>query len=124
MAGKKLYKCELCGNVVELVVAGGGKLVCCGKEMTLLPEQTDESNEKHVPVIEVSGEKVKVTVGSIKHPMEEKHFIQFIELIADDKVYRKDLKPGDEPVAEFSVKATSLTARDYCNLHGLWKSEK
>lgn len=118
-----IYKCELCGNVVEVLVAGGGDLICCGQEMALLEEKTaDSSLEKHVPVIEKDGTKVTVTVGSVPHPMQEKHYIQFIELIADGKVLRKQLKPGDEPVAVFETAATELSAREYCNLHGLWKA--
>lgn len=119
----QVYKCEHCGNIVEVVGAGSGTLVCCGKDMTLLTENTvDASKEKHVPVIEKSGSKVTVKVGSVTHPMEEKHFIQFIELIADGQIYRKFLKPGEQPVAVFEVAADKVSAREYCNLHGLWKA--
>jgi superoxide reductase len=119
----QIYKCEVCGNIVEVVGVGGGTLVCCGKDMTLLTENTvDASKEKHVPVIEKSGSKVTVKVGSVAHPMEEKHFIQFIELLADGKIYRKFLKPGDQPVASFEITADKVSAREYCNLHGLWKA--
>jgi len=119
----QVYKCELCGNIVEVVYAGGGELVCCGKPMTLLEEKTaDSSTEKHVPVIERTSSGFKVTVGSTLHPMTEEHWIQWIELLADGKAYRQFLNPGDAPVAEFCVKASEVTAREYCNLHGLWKS--
>lgn len=117
----EVYKCELCGNIVEVIHAGGGDLVCCGQEMKLMTENTvDAAKEKHVPVIEVGDGFVKVTVGSVPHPMEEKHYIEWIELIADGKAYRQFLKPGEVATATFNVTASSLTAREYCNLHGLW----
>lgn len=120
---KEIYKCNICGNIVEVLYAGGGTLVCCGQPMQLLEENTvDASLEKHVPVIEKIANGIKVKVGSIEHPMEEKHYIMWIEIIADDKTYKKFLKPGDKPEAEFEVKASDITAREYCNLHGLWKS--
>lgn len=120
----QIYKCNLCGNIVEVVNVGGGTLVCCGQEMELLTENTtDAAKEKHVPVIEQSGNQVTVSVGSVLHPMEDKHFIQFIELMADGQVYRKMLKPGDTPKATFEVSAKKLSAREYCNLHGLWKAD-
>ncbi len=119
----EVYKCELCGNIVEVVHAGGGDLVCCGQEMKLLTENTvDAAKEKHVPVIEVGDGFVKVTIGSVPHPMEEKHYIEWIELIADGKAYRQFLKPGDVATATFNVTAASLTARELCNLHGLWSA--
>ncbi len=119
----EVYKCELCGNIVEVVHEGPGELVCCGQPMKLMEEKTaDTSVEKHVPFIEIQGDKVLVKVGqNAKHPMEEKHFIEWIELTADGVVYRKYLKPGDEPEAVFTVKATVFSAREYCNVHGLWK---
>lgn len=117
----EVYKCELCGNIVEVIHAGGGDLVCCGQEMKLMAENTvDAAKEKHVPVIEVGDGFVKVTVGSVAHPMEEKHYIEWIELIADGKAYRQFLKPGEVATATFNITASSLTAREYCNLHGLW----
>ena len=120
----QIYKCELCGNIVEVLHAGAGELVCCGQPMKLFKENTtDAAVEKHVPVIEKTATGYKVSVGATLHPMEEKHWIEFIELIADGKVYRQDLKPGDKPVAEFCVTAAKVTAREYCNLHGLWKAE-
>lgn len=118
-----IYRCELCGNIVHVVNAGGGDLVCCGKPMKLLKENTtDAAVEKHVPVIEKTATGYKVSVGSVAHPMQAEHYIQFIELIADGISYWKFLKPGDAPVAEFCVSATSVKAREYCNLHGLWKA--
>jgi superoxide reductase len=120
----EVYKCELCGNIVEVVHAGTGDLVCCGEDMKLLTENTvDAAKEKHVPVIEVANDRVKVTIGSVAHPMEEKHYIEWIELIADGKAYRQFLKPGDAPTATFNVTAAKLTARELCNLHGLWSAQ-
>ncbi|HOJ64748.1 MAG TPA: desulfoferrodoxin [Spirochaetota bacterium] len=119
----EIYKCEICGNIVEVLNGAGGTLVCCGKEMSLLKENTvDAAKEKHVPVIETMEKGIKVKVGSVAHPMEEKHYIQWIELIADDVSYIKFLKPGDAPEATFCIKAEKISAREYCNLHGLWKS--
>ncbi|SRR6266571_17924 len=120
----EVYKCELCGNIVEVVHAGTGDLVCCGEEMKLLSENTvDAAKEKHVPVIEAGNGSVKVTIGSVAHPMEEKHYIEWIELIADGKAYRQFLNPGDAPSATFNVTAKKLTARELCNLHGLWSAQ-
>lgn len=121
---EKVYKCEVCGNIVEVLHAGAGELVCCGKPMTLMPEKTQEQEgkEKHVPVIEKTEKGVKVKVGSVAHPMEEKHYIEWIELIADGRVLRKFLKPGDAPEADFEISEENITAREYCNVHGLWKS--
>jgi superoxide reductase len=120
----EVYKCELCGNIVEVVHAGDGNLACCGQDMKLLSENTvDAAKEKHVPVIEVGNGSVKVTIGSVAHPMEEKHYIEWIELIADGKVYRQFLNPGDAPTATFNVTAKKLTARELCNLHGLWSAQ-
>ena len=120
----QIYKCNICGNIVEVLHAGIGELVCCGQPMELLKEKTeDEGTEKHVPIIEKTNKGFKVKVGSIPHPMEEKHYIEFIEVIADGKTYRKDLKPGEKPEAEFCIKADKIEAREYCNVHGLWKSK-
>ncbi len=117
----EVYKCEVCGNIVEVAHAGGGTLVCCGKNMTIQEENTvDAATEKHVPVITVGDGTVTVKVGSVTHPMEDAHYIEWIELIADDVVYRKYLKPGEAPEATFNVTASKLTAREYCNLHGHW----
>ncbi len=118
-----IYKCEVCGNIVETVHEGSAPLVCCGEEMTKLEEQTaDMSKEKHVPVVEQVDGGYKVTVGSTLHPMEEKHYIEWIELLADGIAYRAFLKPGMEPSAVFKTDATNVTAREYCNVHSLWKS--
>ena len=120
----QVYKCEVCGNIVEVIHAGKGELVCCGQAMKLCKENTtDAATEKHVPVIEKLETGVKVTVGSVAHPMEEKHYIEWIELLVDGQVLRRMLKPGDEPLAVFEcVASESVSAREYCNLHGLWKS--
>jgi len=119
----QIYKCSVCGNIVEVVHAGAGELVCCGQPMELLKENTtDAAQEKHVPIIEKTENGIKVTVGEVPHPMESEHFIEWIEILADNKAYRKYLKPGDAPEAEFCIKASEITAREYCNLHGLWKA--
>lgn len=120
---KQIYKCNICGNIVEVLYAGGGQLVCCGQPMELLKEKIEDvGKEKHVPVIEKTETGIRVKVGSVSHPMEEKHYIEWIEIIADRASYRKFLKPGDNPEAEFCIKAEKIEAREYCNLHGLWKS--
>jgi superoxide reductase len=122
VAVNQVYKCNVCGNIVEVLHAGGGQLVCCGQPMELLAEKNkDEGLEKHVPVIEKTDCGVRVKVGSVPHPMEEKHYIEWIEVIADGKVQRAHLKPGQKPEAEFCVKEEKLEAREYCNIHGLWK---
>lgn len=119
----EVYKCEVCGNIVEVLHGGDGELVCCGQPMTLQSENTvDATKEKHVPVIEKVAGGYKVKVGAVAHPMEEKHYIEWIELLADCKAFRQFLKPGDAPEAFFAVDATSVSAREYCNLHGLWKA--
>lgn len=120
----EIYKCDICGNIIEVFQGGAGELVCCGSAMALLGENTvDAATEKHVPVIVKDAASVTVKIGSVAHPMEEKHFIQWIELIADNKVYRQELKPGDNPEATFAVTADRVVAREYCNLHGHWKAE-
>jgi superoxide reductase len=119
----QVYKCELCGNMVEVLHTGAGELVCCGQPMTLQTENTvDAAREKHVPVVEKVAGGYKVAVGAVPHPMEEKHFIEWIELIAGNQTQRHFLKPGDVPAAFFATEATEVTAREFCNLHGLWKS--
>ena len=116
-----IFKCELCGNIVEVIHAGGGELVCCGQPMKAVTENTvDASKEKHVPVIEKTAAGYLVKVGSVTHPMEEKHHIEWIELMVDGKAYRQFLNPGDAPEATFNVSGENVTAREYCNLHGLW----
>ena len=120
----QVYKCDLCGNIVETVQSGGGNLVCCGQNMELLTENSvDAATEKHVPVIERSNGTVTVKVGSVAHPMEDAHYIQWIELLADGKSYTQFLNPGDTPEATFKVDADKITVREYCNLHGHWKAE-
>ena len=120
---KQIYKCNICGNVVEVLHAGVGELVCCGQPMELLKEKTsDVGLEKHVPVVERLDGKTKVKVGSVPHPMEETHYIEWIEIIADGKVYRRFLKPGNKPEAEFEGTAKKTVAREYCTIHGLWKA--
>lgn len=119
----QVYKCELCGNIVEVMYGSDGTLVCCDQPMTLMDENTvDAAKEKHVPVIEKTADGFKVKVGDVAHPMEEKHYIQWIEIIAGEKAYTKFLKPGDAPEAEFKIDADTITAREYCNLHGHWKA--
>jgi superoxide reductase len=120
----EVYKCDLCGNIVETVQGGDGALVCCGEDMILLNENTvDAATEKHVPVIERSNGKITVKVGSVAHPMEDSHYIQWVELLADGKSYTQFLNPGDAPEAVFNLDAKNVTAREYCNLHGHWKAE-
>jgi len=120
----EIYKCKVCGNIVEVVHAGAGGLVCCGQQMTLMVENTtDAAREKHIPVLDEIAEGVNIKVGSIAHPMEEKHFIEWIEVITDGKTARQSLKPGDSPEAIFAGDAAKITTiRAYCNLHGLWKA--
>lgn len=120
---KQIYKCNVCGNIVEVLHAGVGELVCCGQPMELLKEKTEDVGlEKHVPVVEKTEKGIKVKIGSVPHPMEQNHYIEWVEIIADGGVCRKFLKPGDMPEAEFEIKAEKIGAREYCNVHGLWKS--
>ncbi len=121
---REIYKCNVCGNIVEVLHAGVGELVCCGEPMELLKEKTQDSAvEKHVPYIEKTKDGVLVKVGQNQdHPMEEKHYIEWIEINADGTVYKKFLKPGDKPQALFEIKVKNISAREYCNIHGLWKS--
>ena len=118
----EVYKCDVCGNIVEVLDGGGGELVCCGEPMKLMVENTvDAAKEKHLPVIEKVEGGIKVMVGSVAHPMETEHYIEWIEIIADGKAYRQFLNPGDAPEATFNIDAETVTAREYCNIHGLWK---
>jgi superoxide reductase len=121
---REIYKCEICGNIVEVIHTGVGSLVCCGEEMKLLEEKNDDSSvEKHVPYIEKTSKGFLVKIGQKQdHPMIEEHYIEWIQLIADDVLYRKFLKPGDKPQAEFEISANKISAREYCNVHGLWIS--
>lgn len=119
----QIYKCNICGNMVEVLYAGGGQLVCCGQPMEFLQgKNEDVGMEKHVPVVEKTERGIKVKVGSIPHPMEEIHFIQWIEVVTSKESFKKFLKPGDLPEAEFCLTEEEvILAREYCNLHGLWK---
>ncbi|ODS42100.1 MAG: desulfoferrodoxin [Candidatus Altiarchaeales archaeon IMC4] len=119
----QIYRCNICGNIVEVLHTGAGQRVCCGQPMELLAEKSkDVGQEKHVPVIEKTKAGIKVKVGSVAHPMEEKHYIEFVDVLADGRVLRKFLSPGDKPEAEFEVKPGKVAAREYCSVHGLWKS--
>jgi len=118
----QIYKCEICGNIVEVLHEGEGELVCCGQPMKLYKENTtDAALEKHVPIIEKTENGFKIKIGSVAHPMIEEHYIEWIEVIVDGTAYRQFLKPGDAPEAEFCIKADNIIAREYCNIHGLWK---
>ena len=120
---KQVYKCSICGNIVEVLHSGKGELVCCNKPMLLLKENTvDASLEKHVPVIEKTDGQVTIKVGTQPHPMEEKHFIEWVELFSDGNVYRQFLKPGEKTEVEFDSRSQNVMARAYCNIHGLWSS--
>ncbi len=118
----EVYKCNACGNIVEVLCGGDGQLVCCDQPMEKLTAKTsDQGKEKHVPVIEQGNGTITVKVGSITHPMEENHYIEWIEIIADGKICRQFLKPGDQPQAVFNIDAASIIAREHCSVHGLWK---
>jgi len=119
----QIYKCEKCGNIVEIIHGEGAPVVCCGVNMTLLDEKTaDAATEKHVPVIEKIDGGYKVSVGSAPHPMTDEHYIEWIELLADGKAYREFLKPGAPAEAIFKIDAENVSARELCNVHGLWKA--
>lgn len=121
---KEIYRCNVCGNIVEVLTAGGGELVCCGQNMELLQEnETDASLEKHVPVIKKNENGYVVSVGETEHPMSKAHFIEWISLETKNKVYRKFLKPGEKPVAEFKINGEVIQAKCYCNLHSLWRKK-
>lgn len=118
----EIYKCSVCGNIVEVLHGGAGELVCCGKPMEKLAAKTaDEGKEKHVPVIEKIAGGINVKVGSVPHPTEQKHHIEWIEILADGRAYRQFLNPGDAPEAVFNLDAKAVTAREHCNIHGLWE---
>ncbi len=120
----EVYKCIMCGNIVEVLHGGAGELVCCDQPMEKLVAKTaDEGKEKHVPVIENIDGGVKVKVGSVAHPMEADHHIEWIEILADGKAYRQFLNPGDAPEAEFAVRADKISAREHCNKHGMWEGQ-
>ncbi len=121
----EVYKCEVCGNIVEVIHVGGGELVCCGKPMILQIENTEDASvEKHMPVFERNGNDISVKIGEVSHPMEENHYIEWIEIIADGKIYRQELYPGGEPRADFFISSKNISVRAYCNLHGIWKNNK
>lgn len=120
----QVYRCEVCGNITLLLYSGGGELVCCRQPMKLLPEKTvDQGKEKHVPEVKRDGNEVKVKVGLQPHPMEENHFIQWIEAVTDNRTYIEFLKPGNPAEAVFRIEGNILKIRAYCNLHHLWKKE-
>ena len=121
----QVYKCNICGNIVEVMHTGVGQLVCCGQPMELLEEKTkDVGMEKHVPVVMKTSAGIMVKIGSVPHPMEPNHYIEWIEVLAEGKACRKYLNPGDKPEAEFEIKLESgFTVREHCNVHGLWKAE-
>lgn len=120
----QIYKCSVCGNIVEVTHAGGGQLNCCGQPMTLLTENTvDAAREKHIPVIEKLENEILIKVGSVEHPMLENHYIEWIELQTPSKIYKKYLKPGEKPEAVFKTDEDIVCVREYCNVHGLWKAE-
>ena len=121
----QVYKCEICGNIVEVLHEGKGQLVCCGQPMKLLEGKTEEQGkEKHVPVVEKTEKGVKVKVGSVPHPMEEKHYIEWIEVVTSNGALHKFLKPTDKPEAEFETKEGIVQVREYCNIHGLWTAKQ
>ena len=126
MTGRlEVYKCEICGNIVEVLHSGQGQLVCCGQPMTLLEEKTeDQGKEKHIPVMEKTDKGIKVKIGSVPHPMEEKHYIEWTEAVVQDGVTRKFLNPKEAPEAAFEIEGDILQVREYCNLHGLWSNKE
>lgn len=124
----ELYKCNVCGNVIEVVLSGVGELVCCNQLMEKLEEQAigDEMvQEKHVPIVNVVDDGIEIRVGSVPHPMIEEHYIQFVEAHSKDKKYvkRKYLTPNEEPVLKLKCNCSDIIARELCNIHGLWISE-
>ena len=119
----QVYRCGVCGNQVEVIGAGGGTLTCCNQPMELFAENTtDAAQEKHVPVVEKVDGGIRVKVGSVAHPMQQEHWIEWIEVIAGGKTYRTFLSAGDAPEAVFPVEGDDLAVRAFCNLHGLWKA--
>ena len=120
----QVYKCMVCGNIVEVLHAAAGELVCCNQPMALLEENTtDAATEKYVPEVASVDGATRVTVGSVAHPMEQEHYIEWIELLVGDRLFRTYLNPGDSPTEVFNVAAEGVVAREYCNLHGLWRTE-
>jgi superoxide reductase len=123
---REIYKCEICGNIVEVLHSGIGELVCCGQPMKRMEEKTEDSSvEKHVPYIEKIENGILVKVGqNQEHPMTEEHHIEWTQVIADGISYRKFLKAGEKPEAKFEIKTDEIEAREYCNIHGLWTNSK
>ncbi|MCL0046789.1 desulfoferrodoxin [Thermodesulfovibrionales bacterium] len=122
----EIYKCSICGNIVEVIHSGAKSLVCCKKPMELMTAKTEEQGrEKHLPVVEKTEHGISIKVGSVEHPMEAKHYIEWISVIVDGKELRKFLNPGDKPVVEFGIPkdATGVVVREYCNIHGLWATK-
>ena len=120
----EVYKCEVCGNITKVVHNSGGLLVCCGKPMILQQEKTtDQGKEKHVPVIEKSASGITVKVGSVPHPMEETHYLEWVDVRTGENVYVRSFKPGEKPETEFCIADTNVKARAYCNVHGLWTNK-
>lgn len=120
----EIYKCNVCGNIVELVHTGAGELVCCGQPMELRTENTEEAAiEKHIPVVKISGDTVIVKIGEVEHPMTEEHHIEWVEVLTRARVYRKTFTPGEKPFAEFKIQEEVIETRAYCNLHGLWSTK-
>ncbi len=121
----EVYKCEICGNIVEILHQAGGELVCCGQPMTLMTERLeDQGYEKHLPVIERDNKNVKVKIGSVPHPMEENHYIEWVEVVGNSTILRKHLNPGDKPEATFEYTEKMEKAREYCSVHGLWSQKE
>jgi superoxide reductase len=121
---REVYKCDHCGNIVEIVHASKGALACCDQPMTLVKENSvDAAVEKHVPVLSLNGTTAAVKVGSVAHPMDPDHYIEFIELLTAARIYRAELSPGKAPEASFDVHGEVIGARAYCNKHGLWKNQ-
>ena len=121
----QIYRCNLCGNIVVVTTVGGGELSCCGQAMELLePRQLEEGGVKHIPIIRKEGDIIVVEDGEVTHPMEDEHYIAFVELKVNGKSYFATFKPGDEPKAEFDVCAdvADCEAIEYCTVHGLWNS--
>ena len=118
----QVYKCSVCGNIVEVLTGAAGELVCCGQPMeNLAAKGADQGKEKHVPVVEKANGGIKVKIGSVPHPMEQDHYIEWIEVLVDGKAHRQFLQPGQAPEAVFNITAASITVREHCNKHGLWE---
>ena len=122
---REIYKCKICGNIVEVLHNGVGTLVCCGQPMNLMKEKTEEEgNEKHIQIISENEEAVNVKVSSVEHPMTEEHYIEWIEISTEKGESKKFLTPDDKPEANFPVKDKNLKTREYCNIHGLWSGNE